>query len=201
MAVPSVTGLSPTHGSVAGATPVTITGTNFVNTPPTVAFGATAATSVVFVSATSITCVSPAHAAATVDVEVTDSGGTSPSNPPGDSFTFQAAPTIPANFVDIDFTQRAQILNQVGTLINNFITFWNSATAPTSVPDPGSGGTYINATGTLAKYMSTLNAINTEFTLGVTAGVVPDGNIDFTYFQPQINTTLAQLRLLFVAKP
>ena len=58
-AAPTVTGLSPTSGSTAGGTLVTITGTGFTGATA-VDFGTTAATNVTVVSDTSITADSPA---------------------------------------------------------------------------------------------------------------------------------------------
>jgi len=58
---PTVTSVSPNSGSTLGGTAVTITGTNFA-AGATVTFGATAATSVVVVSSTSITTTTPAEA-------------------------------------------------------------------------------------------------------------------------------------------
>lgn len=69
----SITSLNPTSGTIAGGTPVTITGSGFASTS-TVYFGATAATSVVVVNATTITCVAPAHVAGAVNVTVIHSG-------------------------------------------------------------------------------------------------------------------------------
>jgi hypothetical protein len=70
---PTVTGISPPTGALAGATSVTITGTNFVS-GATVAFadltGSYGLTSVNFVNATTLTAVTPAHAAGAVDVAV-----------------------------------------------------------------------------------------------------------------------------------
>jgi hypothetical protein len=68
---PTVTSISPTTGSVAGGTSVTITGTGFL-TGATVKLGGTAATGVNVVSATSITATTPAHAAGAVSVVVTN---------------------------------------------------------------------------------------------------------------------------------
>lgn len=67
--------VSPAIGPTTGGTAVTITGANFTN-GATVSFGATPATSVVFVSATEITCVTPAHAAGPVNVTVITPGDT-----------------------------------------------------------------------------------------------------------------------------
>ena len=71
---PTVTGLSPTSGSTAGGTTVTITGTNFSGVTG-VKFGTVAGTGVVDNSTTSITVTSPAESAGTVDVTVTAGRG------------------------------------------------------------------------------------------------------------------------------
>ncbi len=88
IAAPTVTVLSPTSGTTAGGTPVTITGTGFTGATA-VDFGPTAATNVSVVSATSITADSPAGTG-TVDVTVTTPGGTSPTSS-ADQFTYTAA--------------------------------------------------------------------------------------------------------------
>ena len=56
--IPTLSNLSPTSGSTAGGTTVTLTGTNFTNTD-TVNFGTTPASSVTYVSATQLIAVSP----------------------------------------------------------------------------------------------------------------------------------------------
>jgi hypothetical protein len=56
---PTITGLSVATGPIAGGTSVTLTGTLF-KAAPTVLFGNTSATSIVWNSATSITCSTPA---------------------------------------------------------------------------------------------------------------------------------------------
>jgi hypothetical protein len=68
---PTVSLVSPSSGTTAGGTPVTITGTGFVS-GATVSFGGSAATSVVFGNATTLTAVTPAHAAGLVNVVVTN---------------------------------------------------------------------------------------------------------------------------------
>jgi hypothetical protein len=69
---PTITGVSPASGSVAGGTSVTITGTNFAATV-SVTFGGTAA-AIISRTSTQIVCNTPAHAAGTVDVQVTNPG-------------------------------------------------------------------------------------------------------------------------------
>jgi hypothetical protein len=93
VAPPTVTNVNPNAGPLAGGTAVTITGTNLTGAT-SVTFGGLAATGVVVNSATSISAMSPADSAGTVDVRVTTAGGTSAVSPPGDSFTYLAAPTV-----------------------------------------------------------------------------------------------------------
>jgi IPT/TIG domain len=90
---PTVTGVSPTSGTTAGSTSVTITGTNLTGASA-VKFGATNASSYVVNSATSITAVAPAHAAGVVDVTVITPGGTSATGA-ADQYTFAAVATTP----------------------------------------------------------------------------------------------------------
>jgi len=68
---PTVTGISPNNGPVAGGTSVTITGTTFYPAP-SVTIGGNAATSVNRVSSTQITCTTPAGSAGAKDVVVTN---------------------------------------------------------------------------------------------------------------------------------
>jgi hypothetical protein len=71
---PTVTSVTPNTGTLAGGTPVTIAGTNFLS-GATVTIGGVAATSVVVVSATSITATTPAGAAGAANVVVTTTSG------------------------------------------------------------------------------------------------------------------------------
>ncbi|MEY2879388.1 MAG: hypothetical protein RLZZ15_1768, partial [Verrucomicrobiota bacterium] len=89
-AVPTVSAISPTSGTTAGGTSVTITGTNFTGATG-VTIGGTAATSVVVVSATSITCVTPAGTAGAQSVVVTTPGGSNSAN----SLYTYVVPTVP----------------------------------------------------------------------------------------------------------
>lgn len=69
-AQPTVVSLSPTGGTTAGGTALTITGTDFA-ADCTVDVGGAAATSVVVVNSTTITCVTPARTAGAKAVTVT----------------------------------------------------------------------------------------------------------------------------------
>jgi hypothetical protein len=100
--------LDPAVGDVAGDTPVTIIGTNFLAGPPptgtptaTVKIGGVACTSVVIVSDTHIICVTGAHAAGAVDVVVYNISATvGPPSTPGifgtltNGFTYGVSPVI-----------------------------------------------------------------------------------------------------------
>ena len=91
-AAPTVTGLTPSVGSTAGGTLVTITGTDFTGATA-VDFGTTAATNLTVVNDTTLTADSPAGTGV-VNVTVTSPAGTS-SVSPADEFTY-AAPAAPA---------------------------------------------------------------------------------------------------------
>jgi uncharacterized protein YjiK/methionine-rich copper-binding protein CopC len=91
VAAPAVTSVSPTSGTTAGGTSVTIAGSGFA-AGATVTFGGTAATGVTVVSATQITATTPAHAAGAVNVVVTNSGGLSGTLTNG--YTYVAPPTV-----------------------------------------------------------------------------------------------------------
>ena len=89
--VPTVTGVSPTAGPLAGGTSVTITGANFTGATA-VTFGGTAASGFTFVNSTTITATSPAGTG-TVDVRVTTPGGTSATSA-ADQFNYVPAPAV-----------------------------------------------------------------------------------------------------------
>jgi len=68
---PTVSSISPTSGTTAGGTPVTITGTGFLS-GATVTIGGAAATNVTLSNSSTITATTPAHAAGAVNVVVTN---------------------------------------------------------------------------------------------------------------------------------
>jgi glutamate dehydrogenase/leucine dehydrogenase len=92
-AVPVVTAITPSTGSTAGGTTVTIAGTGLTGATA-VKFGTVPGTAVNVVSDIQLTVTSPAGAAGTVGVTVTTPGGTSTASA-GDTFTYTAsAPTV-----------------------------------------------------------------------------------------------------------
>jgi hypothetical protein len=89
---PTVTGISPTGGAIAGGTAVTISGTNLTGAT-VVTIGGVAATGVTVLNATTITATTPAHAAGSVDVVVTTPAGTGTAS---DIYTYVMGPTVSA---------------------------------------------------------------------------------------------------------
>ena len=84
---PTLTGISPGAGTIAGGTSVTLTGTLFLSAPK-VLFGTMYATNVVQVSATQITCTSPpVSGAGAVAVQVLNRDGQA-SNVLAGAFTY-----------------------------------------------------------------------------------------------------------------
>ena len=89
-ATPTVSGISPTGGPIAGGTSVTLTGTNFTGaTGATV--GGVALTSFTVVNDTTITGTTGAHAAGLVNVTVTNPGGTGTGT---GLYTYYNTPTV-----------------------------------------------------------------------------------------------------------
>jgi hypothetical protein len=90
VAAPTVTGISPTSGPVAGGTSITITGNNFTGAT-SVTIGSSAATGLSVGSATSITAITPSGTAGARDVVVTTPGGSGTGT---GLFTYNQAPYI-----------------------------------------------------------------------------------------------------------
>ena len=88
---PTVTSVSPSTGTTAGGTAVTITGTNFA-AGAAVTFGSNAATNIVVVSGTQITATTPAGSAGAVTVTVTNPGV--PGGSLANGFTYVVVPTV-----------------------------------------------------------------------------------------------------------
>ena len=88
---PTVTAVSPSSGTTAGGTAVTITGANFA-VGATVIFGSASATNVVVVSGTQITATTPAGSAGAVTATVSNPGGQSGAL--AGAFTYVAPPTV-----------------------------------------------------------------------------------------------------------
>jgi hypothetical protein len=90
---PTLTSVSPALGPEAGGTTITLTGTNFVS-GATVRVGGTAATNVVFVSATQLTARTPAGTAGARDVQVTNPNGQSATRTGAFTYAVRNTPII-----------------------------------------------------------------------------------------------------------
>ncbi|MFZ2189017.1 MAG: IPT/TIG domain-containing protein [Candidatus Moraniibacteriota bacterium] len=151
---PTVTSVTPSSVIKTGGSSVTITGTNFSETP-SVTFGETAGTSVNRIDANTISVVTPTHSAGTFDVVVTNSDGVSGTLTNGIIFT-EPPPTItsvspsagppdggtPVTITGTGFssgiiadTYDKLLLHADGT--NNSTTFVDSETIPKSATPNG----------------------------------------------------------------
>ncbi|MBV9292184.1 MAG: IPT/TIG domain-containing protein, partial [Frankiales bacterium] len=139
--LPTVTGVSPSAGPTAGGTPVTITGTGFVN-GATVSFGGSAATGVTVNSATSISATSPAGSG-TVHVRVTTPGGTSATSG-SDQFTYDGVPSVTGVSPSAGPTAGGTVVTITGSNFVNGATVSFGGSAGTSVTV--NSGTSITAT-------------------------------------------------------
>ena len=150
VASPTVTGLLPSSGPLAGGTTVTIMGANLTNVTA-VHFGSAPATSLTVNSATSITAVAPASAAGTVDVTVTSPGGTSATSM-ADQYTYVPAPTVSSIGPTAGPVAGGTVVTLTGTGFSGAtaVTFGataatsftvNSATSITAVTPANSAGT------------------------------------------------------------
>jgi IPT/TIG domain/Chitobiase/beta-hexosaminidase C-terminal domain len=143
--VPTVTSVSPNNGPIAGGSPVTITGTNFV-AGATVTFGGNAATNVVVVNGTQITATTPPGSVGAVTVTVTVNGQ---AGSLASGFTYNSA-------VAISFGQVAAATPQSPTAtvpvafpgpqtagdLNIVVVGWNDATSSVASVKDSAGNTY-----------------------------------------------------------
>ncbi|MBA4697230.1 MAG: IPT/TIG domain-containing protein [Legionella sp.] len=118
--VPTTTGVSPTSGTTAGGTTLTVTGTNFVVGATTVSIGGTlipANAVSVAAGGTSLTFTSPARSAGSVGITVTTGGGTS--NSSGYSYL---APRMSSCTAPLPSLLGIQLLTCVGANLTLFNT-------------------------------------------------------------------------------
>ena len=88
LAAPTVSGVAPNNGPIAGGTSVIITGNNFVNSGLSVTFGGAPATGVSFIDANNIQATTPAHTPAGPVAATVFCGGQNGSLP--NAFTYTA---------------------------------------------------------------------------------------------------------------
>jgi phosphatidylserine/phosphatidylglycerophosphate/cardiolipin synthase-like enzyme len=122
---PSVTSVTPSSGTTAGGTPITISGSGFV-AGATVAVGGTPATNVVVSNSATITATTPAHAAGSVDVVVTNSNGQSGGKL--NAFTYTEPAGGETVLLSDDFNDAS--LNNSKWLANNLFSGFTDSTVP-----------------------------------------------------------------------
>jgi methionine-rich copper-binding protein CopC len=175
-APPTVASLSPTAGSTAGGTSVTISGSNFLTGNTSVTIGGTVipAASVTVNTAASLTFSTPAHAASNVAVTVTTPGGTSGNVPGG--FTYTNGPAVSSLSPAAGPTTGGTSVTIAGT---NFVAGNTSVTIDSTVVPSGSV-TVNNATSLTFSTPAHAagNVIVTVTTPSGTSNNVPGG---FTY--------------------
>ena len=178
--VPTVTGISPAAGPVAGGTSITITGTGFTGAT-SVTFGGTPATTFTVNSAISITATSPGGSAGTVDIIVTTPGGIS-SNTAADNFRYAAVPT---------FSSLTPTAGPVagGTSITITGTGFTGATSVTFGGTTGTGLTVNSATSiTVTTPAHTASVVNVVVT---TPGGIATGTNVYTFAAVPIVTSVS----------
>lgn len=173
---PTVTSISPTSGSTAGGTSITITGTNLTGAS-SITVGVNACTSVVVTSATSASCTTPAGTAGSASVVVTTGGGSSAANTLYTYVGSASAPTATTSAASSVTTTGATLNGTVNdngastTVTFNYgttVSYGSTATASPSSISAGTGSTSVTAalTGltcnTLYHYrVSAANNVNT----------------------------------------
>ena len=217
VAAPTISSISPSTGSTAGGTSVSITGTNLTGASA-VKFGSNNASSYTVNSSISITATSPAGSG-TVDVTATTVGGTSATSG-SDQFTYSVAaptvtlvspnsgPTAGGTSVSITGTNFSSVSNvKFGSTSAASYTV-NSTTSITATSPAGTGAvdiTVVAAAGTSATGSPDQFTYTTGFVINVTYdtasntvacqanGAVPfesDVNSAITAMEAEVNTSM-----------
>ena len=152
---PTVSSISPTSGTTAGGTSVTITGTGFLSGAQ-VTLGGTAATSETVVNSTTITAVTPAHAAGAVSVVVTNSDSQSGTLTNGYTYTTSGGGGGTIAFVQVNAATPqvnsssvpvAYPLAQTAGNMNVVAVGWNDTTSTVTGISDSRGNSYTLAIG------------------------------------------------------
>lgn len=178
---PTVTSISPSSGSTAGGTSVSISGTGFL-TGASVSIGGSAATNVTVVGSTSITAKTPVHTAGVADVVVTNTDAQSGTLSGGFTFTVpNPAPSVSSISPSSGLTTGGTAITITGTGFLNGATVTLGGTAATNV-------TVVNSTtitaSTPAHAAGAVNVIVTNS--DAQSGTLTSG---FTYTNPAPTVT------------
>jgi len=131
---PVVEGISPSSGSTAGGTKVTISGSGFANAT-SVSFGARSVTPSVL-SDEVITVISPPGTAGVVHLRVTTPSGMSPATA-ADNFTYISAPVVSSVSPNTGSTSGGTVITIVGAGLTGAtsVSFGDKSVQPTVVSD------------------------------------------------------------------
>ena len=143
-ATPTVTAVSPTTGTTAGGTVVTVTGTGFLSATGGEVRGEPPGTSLSIASDTSLTITSPSASAGTVDVTVTNPTGTSVTSG-SDQYGYYGPPTVTGVSPAYGVIGGATSVTVTGTNLTGATAVNFGATPGTSVSVNG-GGTSLTVT-------------------------------------------------------
>ncbi len=182
-ATPTVTAVSPTSGTAAGGTSVTITGTGFTKAAK-IAFGTTSITRFSVLSPTSITATSPPESAGVVNVTVTTLAGTSVTST-ADQFTYTSLPpsatTDEATSVSSDAATLSGSVNPNGSTTTCYFEYgttssYGSTTSPVSV---GAGTSAVSKRARLTG-LSANTTYDFQLVAKNAGGTTDGGNLSFT---------------------
>ncbi len=175
---PTVTSVTPSSGSTAGGTVVTITGTNFTSYSM-VDFGTISATSVSVKSSTLLTAVSPAGSPGMVSVTVTNSGGTS--KPAGFVYITPNIPYTPITPYRIADTRCAESPPPAG-ITSTYCSALPAANQ--SIVSPPSGGSITIQVAGTGSGANAVPATAQSVELNVTAIASPDAHSGYLTVYP-----------------
>ncbi|HEX5761997.1 MAG TPA: IPT/TIG domain-containing protein [Solirubrobacterales bacterium] len=181
-AAPTVSSLSPNQGPTAGATEVTIVGTNLTGASA-VKFGAANATSFTVESPTQVKATAPAGSAGAADVTVTTSGGTSATGAQT-KYAYIAVPTIASVSPDAGPSAGGDMVTITGTGLSGASFKFGAASAT---------GVVIGLGGTSATMTVPAGSTGTVDVTATTAGGTSpiDADAKYTYADPPGLTTSA----------
>jgi len=176
---PTVTSLTPTSGTTAGGTAVTITGTGFTGATG-VTIGGVAATSVSVVSATSITATTPARTAGTASVVVTTPAGSSTANT---LFTYVTPASTDANLSGLTYSSGALTPAFASGTIAYTQSVANSVSSITVTPTVNQANATVTVNGTAVATGVASGSINLNVGANTITTVVTaqDGTTTKTY--------------------
>lgn len=180
---PQITSVSPTNGPIAGGTPLTISGNNFIN-GLIVKIGPNNATSVNVVNSSTITCLTPSVAvASTVNVTVTNPDAQSVTLTAGFTYDLSTGPAIASIYPASGVSSGGTSITVGGYNFQNGLTLKFGSSSATSV-------TVVST--------SVVTAVTPNGTLGQANVTVtnPDGQSytsqnGFTYISPPTITSIA----------